>query len=582
MIDANLLLQYFNGSKTYKTKEEAVKDYYNLKIHTDGLIPPSLDIRRPNEPEDIKEFRKKIYIPKSQQAIDKVLTSLTKIRRSNDWKTQYKYDIPSNIPKGEDLQNFIENNYPIYDSIDNFLFDECLTSIAKDANAVICVLPSELISSSTELIKPFAHIATSDMILEYIENELCIIKSNEKHIIHENGYKIEKDIFIVFDKNEIQRWVQSKDGKYILDIVYMHNLNKLPCFRPRSYYKKNIKGDILWKSIIEPMYYELEECVREYSDLQAEKVLHIFSEKWQYTSDECKTCNGTGKTKAAGFSLSIEDCKSCKGTGVKVVSPFGNTVIKYDQRIPNSVPTPPAGYIQKDTEITKILTESVDTHIYKALSAINMQFLEESPLNQSGTAKEWDREETNSYIYKVASILVDIKKNIIYYINEMRYNFLIPKELERELLLPLINLPQKFDFITSDMLIEEYKKFKDAEINPLFLNSLESDIASKRFKDNPELFHLNNLLYNLDPLAGISEDEKTSRLQNKGISELDYIVSSNINGFIKRAMRENISFENLDYSKQIDIIQKYAQEIIEKNNAKAEILNNSLVQEDNE
>jgi len=51
-----------------------------------------------------------------------------------------------------------------------------------------------------------------------------------------------------------------------------------------------------------------------------------------------------------------------------------------------------------------------------------------------------------------------------------------------------------------------------------------------------------------------------SRLSNKGILQIDYIVSSNINKFVDLAMEKNKGFAEMDTTRQRDIIYAMAAE----------------------
>lgn len=574
--------EYFKGNRSYKTKKEAVDSYRKLKVHAEGEYPAKIiDERRPNEPNDIKDYRKAIYEPKSQHSITKVLTTLPKIRRSQDWKTKWtETKQPAFIPKELSLQEYVEQNYPIYENFDNWLFDECLGQVMIDANCVICTIPYTMNTDPNSLEQPIMMVANSTDVLEHIEGELTIIKLPSKFTKYERGLETHNDVYVIFEKNMISTYVEnttniSEAGTYRLLFSYPHNLNDTGCFRAKGLYDKTIKGEILWKSPLAPMVPHLNEVAREYSDLQAEKVLHIFSEKWELNTNECKKCNGVGKVNKPGFQAGgpvMMDCPSCEGSGREVSSPFKSKVYNIDLRkLQGSFPLPPAGYIQKDTTITKILDEAIDKHLYQALESINMQFLAETKLAQSGIAKEWDREETSAFAYKVASIMTNIKKLAYYYINEYRYGFLVPDQKAREAMLPIITIPKKFDIITINGLIQQHKTGKEAQLSPVLIMAMEAEIAEKMFSDDPMVAIETKLRYQLDPLVGLSEDEKATRLSNNGITEQDYVISCNIGQFCKRAMQEDPQFPNKTYADQVEKMQEYAQEVIDSNSTRVQL-----------
>ena len=138
----------------------------------------------------------------------------------------------------------------------------------------------------------------------------------------------------------------------------------------------------LSESRIAGMIPSLDEAAREYSDLQAEILQHIHSEKYIFANSDCPVCNGLGKefvttTDADGNETPVEKvCHHCHGRGtVTNVSPYGEYIINAAKFGEQNLPTPPIGYVQKNTDIAKFEDEHVRQHIYDALAAINMEFL---------------------------------------------------------------------------------------------------------------------------------------------------------------------------------------------------------------
>ena len=70
----------------YPNKKACIDLARALSVHANGEMPDDkIMSRRPSEPEEIKNYRKTIYVPKTKQAISKVIHSLEKIRRAQDW-----------------------------------------------------------------------------------------------------------------------------------------------------------------------------------------------------------------------------------------------------------------------------------------------------------------------------------------------------------------------------------------------------------------------------------------------------------------------------------------------------------------
>jgi hypothetical protein len=197
-----------------------------------------------------------------------------------------------------------------------------------------------------------------------------------------------------------------------------------------------------------------------------------------------------------------------------------------------------------------------------------MQFLEITPLAQSGIAKEVDKDELNNFVYAIAEDMVKLMDYIVRIITDMRYSVIVPDAAARKQLLPKIAVPAVFDLLSSSYLVDEIKTAKDSNINVVVICALEAEYAAKKFYNNPEVAQLLTLIFNLDPMPGINDDQKALRLQNEGVTQEDYVISCNITPFVKRAIRENPKFAQLPYDGQMIILEKYAAEKKSKEVAK--------------
>jgi hypothetical protein len=88
----------------------------------------------------------------------------------------------------------------------------------------------------------------------------------------------------------------------------------------------------------------------------------------------------------------------------------------------------------------------------------------------------------------------------------------------------------------------------------------------------PEIRDMLQLTLELDPLAGVPEDDKMTRLSNKGITQLTYITSSNIQEFVQLAIEQDPKFPDLDPTKQRAVIAKMATVILNEQSKAKEVL----------
>jgi len=537
-----------------------------LKIHADGIMPEALiKKRRPNESEETFEYRKQIYVSKTQEAISKVLNSLSKIRRSQDWNIQYNNSAKAlrSIADGETLQDYCEVNYPQFSSITNWCFTELLKVNLLDANS-LCAVVLKVIPAANEYPQPEIEVFTSEQIIDFVAGDYYILKSKDVVPVYASGQKAyNNSIYWAITTTHIIRYEQLADGTLSETLNYNHNIGVPPVQKVGGILDERKNNDIIQRSRIDSMVPFLDEASREYSDLQAEIVQHVYSEKFVYSNTECIQCQGLGKVK--NDDGKFVECSRCNGRGKFISSPFGVYIYDIQGAGEQSLPNDPVKYIDKSTAIADFLDRHIENHIYKALSCVNMEFLSKSPIAQSGVAKEFDENELNNFVNSIAEDLVMVLDKMYYFINEYRYSFSIPNTILRRELLPNIAVPERFGLVNSAYLMTEIQTAKNGNVNPVLVKNMEIEYARKKYNAQPEIASELQTIFELDPLYGYTQQEKMTMLSNGGVTKTDYVISCNIAQFVQRASQENSKFFNLTYKEKKTMILPYAQEIINAN-----------------
>lgn len=552
----------------YPNKKVCMDLAHALAVHANGLMPDDkIMSRRPSEPEEIKNYRKMIYVPKTKQAISKVIHSLEKIRRAQDWNIAYDQEtVPSSVAEEETLEQYCEFHYPTFSSVTNWAFAELLKRSLIDANGIVAVILETLPKSKGEYCKPIARFFDCDQIVEFVEDEYVVLKSRDTTTFYSEtkngGRRVNTNgaIYYIITTNEFVKYEQTGAAKYDPKQVFKHNCGKLPAWKVGGLFKIRANNDTVYESRLSGMIPDLDEAAREYSDLQAEIIQHIHSEKYAYTNTECPHCKGQGFVD--GENGKKVSCPHCNGTGhVLNTSPYGIHLIDAGRAGELQVPAPPIGYIQKDTAIATLQDQRVRNHIKDALAAVNMEFLAETPIDQSGVAKAYDANELNNFVNSVAEDLVRNIDLVYYFICEYRYRTIIPNDKARQAMLPAVNVPTKFDIANTTILMQELQGARQAEANPETLRVLETNYAKMQFNTSPEVATRLETVFDLDPLFGVKEENKMTMLQNGGITETAYIISCNIHAFVRRAIFEDKEFCQKDYDKKMQVLEKYAEEV---------------------
>lgn len=545
-----------------------------MAVHADGLYAKKLiEERRPNEPKEVMDYRKIIFTPKTKPYFSKIISSLNKIRRSSDWSIRYEGEF-TKIAEDETLKDYCEAEYPGFTSLTNWMFGVWMKRYLVDPNAVIFIYPEVLPTEGNEYLKPFPYIFNSCDVIDIKEGDYAVLKNpNGCYYTTTKDRYLGKSFFVVTTERILKYDQIDGRGNYAIVVDYQHGLGELPVYRIGAMILDYRDGNYIYESRVSGIKPEFDEAIREYSDLQAAKVLHIYPERWEYSNSECNACKGTGQRQNPAYTPDCNcpatiECSGCHGKGYTVAGPYSKIIVKPANTGmgEKELPTPPAGYVEKDVEIVKVQEDSIKNHIKEGLASINFEFLADTPLSQSGTAKEVDKDELNNTVHAIAEDLVRNMDWIYWVTAKYRYGVLYSED-DIHNMVPTVAVPEKYDILSGKHLEEQLKSLKEGSANPVILNAVEIECANKIFNNDPEVRDMVQLVLQLDPLANISEDDKMSRLSNGGIIKQDYVISSNIQKFIRMAIEEDKDFAEWEVKDQREKLQTYADEQISEEDA---------------
>jgi hypothetical protein len=252
MIEINdaLLKKYLQDGVRHpafdKTKD--IRDH--LTFHIDGFTPVDnvnfkiseenpyfrklIDERRPSEAEKFKKYRREIYASITKGPSFKVINSLRKITKSEDWLIDYsKVENPSRIAEGETLADYCEKKYPFFNSVTAWVEMFGLKSMLSDPNGLIFMSPLDFDVPSDEFKKPFSFFIPSNKVYDFIDGELAVFESEKiSEEVAEGGKRITAPIIFLCNKTEIWKATQINEQKdYKLEMVLRHDADKLPLWR---------------------------------------------------------------------------------------------------------------------------------------------------------------------------------------------------------------------------------------------------------------------------------------------------------------------------------------------------------------
>ena len=545
--------------KRHKFYKQTVKAAAQMGVHIEGFEPKALlEIKRPNEPKEVREYRLSIWKAVTKSASDKVINTVGRIFNKKFFRVEFPEN-PSIVPDSEDLGKFFNEHYGVYRSIWIFIKETLLKLTFSDPNAVCLVVPQNMNAEGKEFFAPLPLIYRSATVVDFVDGEYYTIYVPEGQPA--KGAKRKGSLLIV-DRFNLRAWTVSGSSiKLKLDL--QHNLGIVPAFRLGG----QVEGDrspYYYSSFVSGIQPHWDKAITMISDLDGSIVNHLFPERYEW-QDTCGNCSGVGKIEidplgavtAANKVRSVK-CNSCAGTGwVTNKSPYGVISLKRDALNPEvAPPTPPADYITKDIEPIRELKKLIATEILSGYSAINMEILHKVGDNQSGVAKTIDRQDLDSFLMRISDHVFDYQvANIIEITARWRLsNLLGETQLDAYINDIKISKPKEFNVVGMDTLVEELKQAGTSNVSSNYYKHIETELVNNKFSNNEEARKKNLAIIRLKPFPNKSIDALLSAKAMNAIKEQDLIRNENIDDLVDIAISENDAFLNLPFLEQLEKI----------------------------
>ncbi len=551
-------LQLVNHSKIRDGKTEYIEEIREkakaLKPHFDEKYPAwLLDRSHPGEQEWMKIYRAHTWNSSTTAATGRVINSCQKIQQADDFKILWDSD-PKNtgIIEENSLEKYCKEYFPKYETLENWAFTAYLKEIFKDANSVFLVLPDlepfiERQDNNLDWSKPYPQLFDSDDIV-YRKEESIIVKLDELEV---DGKKWDRFLGVTMEGLvlAIQYQDYAKDVNAFKEFRIDYQFIDFPATKCGKKIDEIEDGMQVYDSFVQPCIASWNKACFRTADVEVTWPQHGSPQYWRIKSSECKTCKGTGFI----FNAKRErtECTSCIGTGQgSDGSPFNQieiTLPKSTVTNPNPVAPnlPPAGYVERKaaSEAIKDFNNDEDRQIYKGFQAIGLELLANVPTVQSGIAKQYDRKEINTFFYQVQDLIVygiTHTAKLIYNLRNAPIANATGLSIEkRTASLPKVTLAVDFDILSMEILTANLSQAKKDSYNPIIIAGMERDYTAKLYGEDSQELKFIEVSMKLDPLSDKSTDEKVILKDSYGCSEIDFITSVNITGFINQKLEED-------------------------------------------
>lgn len=585
MITQSLIQEFFNSNidstniKSFASNKLLVKDYLidpyyiqSLELDNDiketfgSVYPEFMKIQRPSQKEEQVKYRKDYFeqIGNPISGFDgQIEKQVDKIFTSEDLKIVF----PEGSDEGFDgFKYYLENAY--YNGV-NFLevFRETIKkNVLKSPNSLLAIVPNETTK------KPYFIIVKPENVFYYKANELCIFQSELKSDVTREDGTVEKkigDIFYFFDSKKYVcvKHVGYENGQKIYDINQLnngsyrnHGCYYMPCTKiGRKIVEVSEDGHELRGSDLYDSMVFLRNAIMDYMDLRVELNFHIATQAYFAGTVDCGTCKGTGKVK--GENRTTHTCPTCgggkkvpafSGDGTdKLIIPSSINELGRTEKTGNLI----GGFIERSETGARLFKESFVNNLKLGLQTFGLDHLAEVPLNQSGNAKDYDMQEGYQFIMSMSDHIGWLLNFTVTAMFFAKSKDIEAKNIEKER--PRVVIPKSFNLSNSTSIFNKLKDAYTFNMPSSLKDKWTLELLEKEAGVNSLNVIYQKVVTKLDPMP--TSNSNTKILSRSTLSDIDYVLTNNIDSIMQEAMSMNSNFLYYDYETQKIIVTTIAQ-----------------------
>lgn len=505
------------------------KIFKEMAVHTRKATPEQLlKARRPNEEQEVFEYRVANYEPITYGSMNKAFDSLFRLMNGINY----------NLQISDDLRKYINDRNFCGHTLEAFLSNVVLKRDIEDPNGFLLWYPSgEGVTDNTKKIaaKPML-IYSGD--LYYADENVFAFLSCEKSKIKnaDNKWAMEGDVYWIFTNNHFYKLSQvgkqkNKIKDFELKLIYEHNIGDIPVICLGG----DMNADGFYESFFAPYCAFGNEAIRQFSDWQAALTrsvhphVEVFATQCELRLIEKnanrKDPDNDGKEEKYKHKIELRPLEN---------SPHGYTI----RGIPDSngmgnvldVNIPSKRFNAPPIENAKYSGESWQLLLSKAEDALHLNL---GQTNQSGVAKELDKEAHYSMITKIGNNYFDnIMLNSLKYVDKIVFPVLGgSKEI-------VINKPSTFKVKTEGDLIDEIGTLTEKKVPAIFMSSATMDLSKKYFSGDLLKQKIFEIISQEDPLYIYSREQMDSMLASSVITKEAAIRSVYMYGLLLQIANE--------------------------------------------
>lgn len=543
-----------------------------------GVFPELLFAKQaPNQTPKEAEYVRANFKQTTIQVFKDMVDTYGRAYHENNWSIEFLPDADQYVNTNTTLAEYINQDYPEFGSLDNFVFTFLPPLKLMDAMGVVAVLPYEIPTTEIEgeevidperLIEPFTKFYHTTRVIAYDE-EFAIIESEEMSKVEYNNKEVyEGLVYYIFDDQWIYKAIQvGKKVDYRFEIVewFNHATGEVPVKRVDGIaiqidetmmqqspflYATDVLDEVLLDSAllrgIKPT------CTYPYRVMIGDPCQHQIR-----VDGEMLTCDG-GYHYLMNGHKSI--CPECSGSGLKDrVSPYGTLLIKPQtstQAGDNISPDSAIFYAAPSTETPRFLREEVAHNMNQAYEILHLKKTNNKVQGGEGiTATEAasDQKALIAGIKQNCMQLFDMYEWCIDMIGMMRYG-----ENYRK---PIIKRPVNYDFYLESDYLAQINEAIMAKQPPFVIQSIIYKYLQTLYYPDVQGQKVFNLISQTDRLLTMTLDEINLKLAKGLVDKWEVVLHDSAINFVNELSMADPNFFELDFDLQKQALINKAREV---------------------
>ena len=530
--------------------------FEKMAVHTRKRKPESILLkRRPNEPDDVFNYRIANYEPITYGSMNKAFDNLNRIL------TGINYNLTISDDKA---MQYISSKKFMGTDFKMFFSKVVLKRMIEDPNGYLLWLPGgQGVDSSASNVEPYPVLMFSFNIVDWEKDFIVFLSDEKSYLTTGTGknqvVKKEGRVYYILTTDSFYKYIEQDAGKFLLETVYVHNLGEIPMVPLGG----DLNADGFYESFFSPYVAFGNESIRQFSDFQAlsttsaHPIREVFTMECEVQNLDLDADDDDDKENKT-YSRQVKVQPFTKGPFNEIQRPVGeNSNDGLGQKyLDAAIPTvrfinPSIDFVKNAWESTKEMLERAEDSLHLNLGDVSL----------SGKAKEIDLLSHEDMLNKIANQILNnmlvSARFIVSYMNNTAYNKASVK----------LTKPASFRVKTESELLDELNQLKTSNAPSWIVSAVARQLALSRFSGDEVNQKIFVLITTYDPLFVYTVSEKQSMVL-AGTANKDLVTKSNYLYSILLNILQEIkepNFLEMDNEKLIEMFNKKVEVYITEN-----------------